>query len=115
MKHLVFTFLITLSLDVFAGNYATCLLDKAPGLQNDAAAQAAINFCMKEYPSGVNSVARGSGRGWFSYKSGSECALKKAADTHSQLAGRAIFLACNLLYDEPKLLLSDDDVFVKQK
>ncbi len=99
MKRLVFSFLFALSLDAIAGNYATCLLEKAPGLQNDAAAQAAINFCMKEYPGGVNSVARGSGKGWFSYKSGSECVLKKAADTHSQLAGRVIFLACNILYD----------------
>jgi hypothetical protein len=108
MKHLAFICLLALSLDAVAGDYATCLLKNLPGLQNEAAANAAIALCMKEYPGGVRTVEQGSGRGWLSYKSGAECAMKKAADTRSQLAGSGIYLACRLLYDEPSRELTVD-------
>lgn len=84
-----------------AGNYATCLLEHLPGMQNDAAARAAINLCASENPGGIASVAQGSGRGFLGYKSGAECAMKKAAETHSQIAGNGIYMACRKLYDEP--------------
>lgn len=98
-----------------AGNYATCLLKNLPGLQNESAARAAINLCMSEYPGGINSVAQGDGRGFLGYKSGAECAMKKAGDTRSQLAGNGIYMACRRLYDEPKDLLSDREVFGNQR
>lgn len=86
----------------WAGNYATCLLKHMPGLNNDAAAQAAINLCMGEFPNGMTNVSQGEGRGFLSYNSGAECALKKGGETHSQMAGRAILMACNRLYNEPQ-------------
>lgn len=84
----------------FAGNYATCLLKNLPGLQNDAAAHAASRMCMAEYPEGMLGVRKGSGRGLFSYSSGAECAMKKAGETRSPVAGSGIYVACNKLYDE---------------
>lgn len=101
MKRLALTLLLTATYPAVAGDYATCLLKNLPGLQNEAAANAAIALCMKEYPGGLMSVEKGSGRGWFAYKSGDECAMKKAADTRSQVAGQGIYLACKALYDEP--------------
>ncbi len=101
-----------------AGNYATCLLKYMPGLNNEAAAQAAISLCMKESPGGFSSVQQGEGRGFMSYGSGAECALKKGGETRSQVAGRAILLACNKLYDEPnpfdKFRYSDEAVGIKK-
>lgn len=98
---LFFVLSVFLSASVHAANYATCLLDKAPGLQNDAAAMAAYQVCRNLYPETFLGVEQGSGRGWLSYKSGAECALKKAADTSSALAGRLILMACKKLYSEP--------------
>lgn len=91
-----------------AGNYATCLLKNLPGLQNEVAARAAINLCMSEYPGGINSVPQGDGRGFLGYDSGAECAMKKAGETRSQLAGQGIYLACRRLYDSPQPNPFDD-------
>lgn len=90
----------------FAGNYATCLLKNLPGLQNEAAANAAIKLCLTEYPGGIGNVPQGDGRGFLGYKSGAECAMKKAGETRSQLAGNGIYLACRRLYDEPEIDLT---------
>ena len=94
------TLLLVLPLSAFAGNYATCLLKHLPGLQNEAAARAAINLCMTEYPGGLNGVPQGDGRGILGYKSGAECAMNKAGETRSQVAGQMIYTACRRLYDE---------------
>lgn len=85
----------------FAGNYASCLLKHLPGLQNDTAAYAARRVCLDEYPGGLDSVAQGEGKGFMSYKSGAECAMKKASNTRSNAAGSGIFAACNKLYNDP--------------
>jgi hypothetical protein len=47
-------------------------------------------------------VAQGSGRGWFGYDSGDECANDKARDTDSETAVTMIGTACRKLYDDPK-------------
>jgi hypothetical protein len=101
MKHFALICFFALPFDAIGGDYATCLLKNLPGLQNEAAANAAIALCMQENPGGVSGVQKGSGRGWLSYKSGAECAMKEAADTRSQIAGSGIYLACQLLYDKP--------------
>lgn len=99
--------LICLSAFVFfsspamAGNFATCILDRMPGSQNDAATRAIMEVCRQKYPKGYEDVLQGSGIGWFGYESGAECAAKKAAKTSNTLAGRAIYIACNCLYDQP--------------
>ena len=83
----------------FAGNYATCLPDKLEGVQNDQAARSAIRLCLREHPGGLQSVEQGSGRGFFGYDSGDECALDKASDTRSNVAGYQTRIACYRLYD----------------
>ena len=104
--------LLLLPVSALAGNYATCLLKTLPRLQNEAAAHAAIKLCMSEYPGGINSVPQGDGRGFLGYKSGAECAMKKAGETRSQLAGNGIYLACRRLYDEPPIdLIWNPDTF----
>lgn len=84
-----------------AGNYATCLLDALPGLQNDNAATAAWNLCNSRYPGGLDSVTKGSGRGFFGYDSGAECALEESGQTRSNTAAYQIRLACDRLFNEP--------------
>ncbi|MDH1012319.1 hypothetical protein N5C80_26605 [Pseudomonas nicosulfuronedens] len=85
-----------------AGNFATCLLDELPGTQNDNTAGAAAQVCGSKYPARYSGVEQGSGRGFFAYESGAECALDKAKDTRSQTAAGMIRVACNRLYDDKK-------------
>ncbi len=84
-----------------ADNYATCLLDKLPGVQNDNAATAAWNLCNSKHPGGLDSVVAGSGRGLFGYESGAECALEESGQTRSNTAAYQIRLACDRLFNEP--------------
>ncbi|GGI19426.1 hypothetical protein [Oxalicibacterium faecigallinarum] len=85
----------------FAGNYATCILDKAPGTPYNAAANAVHQYCIAQYPDGYSAVVHGSGGSWLSasYKSGAECIQKKTVDTPSQRAVIMIGVACRRLYD----------------
>lgn len=92
-------FLTLLSPLALADNYATCLLDKLEGVQNDQAARSAIRLCLRAHPGGLKTVEQGSGRGFFSYDSGDECALDKASDTRSNVAGYQTRIACYRLYD----------------
>ena len=89
----------------FAANYATCILDKMPGTQNDVAASAIYQVCQSQHPAGMDGVTQGSGRGMFGFKSGPECTAKKAGDTRSNRAAVAIGVACRRLYDEPNPFL----------
>ncbi|WP_447593513.1 hypothetical protein [Aquipseudomonas campi] len=90
-----------------AGNFATCLLDELPGVQNNNAAGAAYQVCSARYPKRYAGVDQGSGRGFFGYESGAECALKHARDTKSLDAAGMIRVACNRLYDKPIGLFDD--------
>lgn len=92
---------LLLASPAMAANYATCILDKAPGIQNDTAAMAAAHSCMASHPGGIDAIQQGSGRGIFGFKSGMECIAKKAADTRSEIAAYQISLACRKLYDFP--------------
>jgi hypothetical protein len=99
--------LISLSAFIFfaspamADNFATCILDRMPKSQNDAATRAIMKVCLKKYPKGYEGIFQGSGTGWFGYDSGAECAAEKAANTSNTLAGRTIYIACKCLYDPP--------------
>lgn len=106
--YIVAVALLTLTTPALAANYATCVLDKMPGLENDTAAIAARQICLNEYVGGLAGVVAGSGRGWFSYKSGAECAYEKAKSTHSRSAAYQIRAACNRLYDEPPTPIAFD-------
>lgn len=98
-KLLITTALLTCPALASAGNYATCLLDEMPGLQNDNAAYAAVQVCTSKYPRRMDSIPQGAGRGFFSYDSGAECALDKSRDTQSRTAAYQIRLACDRLYN----------------
>lgn len=102
IKLLATAALLTLAVHAQAGNYATCLLDKLPGLENDHAASAAVEVCREKFPGGLESVPKGSGRGMFSFESGADCALSKSGDTRSRDAAYMIRASCNRLYDVPQ-------------
>lgn len=87
-----------------AANYATCILDKAPGAANDTAAQAVHQVCVSEHPGGLQAVPQGDGRGLFGFSSGADCTVKKAGDTRSNRAAQLIGVACRRLYDAPTQL-----------
>lgn len=94
----------------YAGNYATCILDKLPGTQNDMAARAALQFCAEKYPKKYEEIELGSGRGFLSYNSGAECALDNSKHTRSNGAAYAIGVACRTLYDKPNFFNQFDTV-----
>lgn len=84
-----------------AGNFATCLLDKLPGVQNDVAAHAVYQVCAAQHPGAFAAVKQGAGRGWFGYAAGADCTMKKAGETRSLRAAGLIGSACRRLYDAP--------------
>lgn len=89
-------------------NYAQCIIEKAPAVANDTAAQAVHQVCTAEHPGGLQAVPQGSGRGWFSFKSGAECIAKKAGETRSNQAAYLVGKACRRLYDEGVKLVPFD-------
>lgn len=88
------------STPAIAGNFATCILDRMPGTQNDTVAYAIMRICKEKYPGGLDSVIGGGGRGWLGFESGAECSAKKAAKTPNQRAAFIISAACRRLYDK---------------
>jgi len=87
----------------WADNFATCILDKMPGTQNDIAASAVYQVCQGKHPGLIAAVAQGSGRGMFGFDSGAECTAKKAADARSNRAAVMVGVACRKLYDKATL------------
>lgn len=100
LGHYIITAAVLLAAQAHAGNFATCILDKAPGTANDVAAQAIAQLCLSQNPGGIHAVQQGAGRGWFGFNSGAECTIKKAAETQSNRAAQFIGMACRKLYDE---------------
>lgn len=88
----------------FAGNYATCLLDKLPGVENQAATSSAVQMCQTDYPGGLTNVPQGDELGFFaSYRSGDECTLEESKGTRFVPAVQLIRSACHKLYDTRQL------------
>ena len=102
-RHQLFAVMLLIAAPAWAGNFATCILDKMPGTQNDIAAHATMQVCLSKNPGGIEAVAQGSGRGVFGFDSGAECTAKKAGDTRSQRAAVLIGIACRKLYDESEI------------
>ena len=100
MKAIALALLSLVPSVALAGNYAKCILDVVPGVQNDPAAYAAHQMCLSKFPGGLQAVKQGSGRGFFGYGSGAECTLKKAGSTRSQSGAAMISASCRKLYDE---------------
>lgn len=84
-----------------AGNFATCILDKMPGSQNQAFTGSVFNQCNSEHPGAYFAIKKGSERGFFGYKDGNACIQKMAKDTPHQIGSFAIANACRCLYNEP--------------
>lgn len=82
-------------------SYAHCILEKMPGVANDASMYAVVRACLAGHPNGYRASSRGAGKGWFSYGSPDECVLKKARATPNNQAGAMISIACHCLYREP--------------
>ncbi|MFV3385387.1 hypothetical protein ACNFCJ_08030 [Pseudomonas sp. NY15364] len=102
-KHFTIVALLAFSGLAQAGNYATCLLDKLPGVQNHGASVSAVRVCQSKYPGGLAGVEQGAGRGLFaSYDSGDECTYDKAKDTRYTGAVRVMAEACMRLYNKPQ-------------
>lgn len=100
MNKIFFFFAVIFCPLALADNFASCVLDRMPDSQNDAATYAVMQLCHQKFPEGYKDILQGTGRGWFGYNSGSECAIKKAANTTNNKAGGAIRVACNCLYDK---------------
>lgn len=96
----IFAALTLAAAPVWAADFASCILDKMPGVANDTAAQAVHQVCLSENHGGLQAVPQGSGRGIFGFKSGAECTAKKAGDTRSNQAALMVGMACRRLYDE---------------
>lgn len=103
MNRYLFGVLLTaISSAALADSFATCLLDKLPGVRNNQATWATLRHCQTEHPGGWGSVEQGEGRGLFAdYDSGDECTLDMAKETADGQAGFLIAKSCRLLYDEP--------------
>jgi hypothetical protein len=84
-----------------ADNYASCILDKMPGAQNELEVSAAYQLCKQAYPAGLGEVEQGSGRSFFSssYNNGAECMTDKTANIASRRGAMLIGAACRRLYD----------------
>lgn len=95
---LVAAALAALGSQALAADYATCLLDKLPGVKNAPAHAAALNLCAQQHPDKFFEVRRGSGRGLLGPKSPEQCTLDKARDTSWQPAAGMIMRACGCLY-----------------
>lgn len=80
-------------------NFATCILEYLPDVQNRASLISVVKMSVTKFP-GKSSIKKGSGRGLFEYKSGSECTVDKASKTHNDQAANFIVYWYNCLYDK---------------
>jgi len=54
---------LAIAAPAFAADYATCLLDKLPGVKNAPSHAAALNLCAQQHPDKFFEVRRGLGPG----------------------------------------------------
>ena len=105
----VISFTFLMPSDVRAGllgpdNFQECVLDRMPGAANNSVAYEIAGECSRKFPADAPVKKQ---TGFFAaFHSGSECTLKKAKDTQSQLAARVIQAACYTLYEPPQLDMS---------
>lgn len=104
MRALLFLCALSVSASAWA-NFPACILDDMPGAKNDIYAQHVFSACYRKYPGGNTSAealaVQGSRPGFFSFKNGAECTLKKTKDTTSPKGASIIRAACFHLYDPP--------------
>ena len=102
MKIYVAVIMVLLPSLGFCENLAKCILETMPSSNNDPATYAVMQVCYQKHPNGYAEISQGSGIGWFSYKSGAECAVEKSKETTNAKAAGAIRVACNCLYEKSK-------------
>lgn len=92
-----------------AGNFATCILERMPGVKAPQVSAAVVRACQAAHPDGLQGVAWGAGKGWFAkYQSPDECLSDKAKETALLIAVSHIRNACGVLYGKaPKPNRSD--------
>lgn len=95
--------LVVLSVPSWAGDFATCVLDKMPGSSNGATHAAVIQACGGEHPGRFFNIKKGSGRGLFGFKDGNACTIDKAKQTSFQPSAGVIAVACRCLYDKASM------------
>jgi hypothetical protein len=78
-------------------NFFECVLSRMPGAANDTVGYEIVGRCSKEFPGNIP-VKKQTGF-LATFRSGSECTLKKAKDTQSQWAANMIRSACYALYE----------------
>lgn len=102
-KHLVIIALLACPSLAMADNFAECLLDKLPGVQNRQATIAAANVCGERYPERLTGVEWGAGRGFIfsKYDSPTDCFQAKANAVQDGLAIGWIRQSCARLYGQP--------------
>lgn len=86
---------------VYAGNFATCILEMAPGTLNDAVSHAVFQECTRRYPGGYAEIDKGSGLSWIpfvGYRSPATCVINQAEKTSNHRASMMINMACHCLY-----------------
>lgn len=76
-------------------NWAECILEEVPGIQNDRAATMAAIKCNKEFSYRESIEKR---KPIFGVKTAPECVLKHGKGTVSPKAARFITAACHKLY-----------------
>lgn len=101
MRYIAAALLLTLTVPAWAGNFATCLLDKLPGTANQPTHGAVFQTCTKNYPGRYFDIKKGSGRGIFGFADGNSCVIKKAKNTPYELSSMQVAFACRCLYDSP--------------
>lgn len=111
-KLLVVAALLAAPITASAANYATCLLDKLPGVQNNQSTYAAARICRETYPERFSGVDWGSGLGLFAaYNSPDECFQENAKSVQDGLAINWIRQSCRKLYSEPPKQARAPDLF----
>jgi hypothetical protein len=78
-------------------NIYECLLDKLPGVKNDAAAIELYRVCRNEFPFDNSYVEKS--QSFFGSKTAGECVLKYAENVTSQKAAQWIQVSCYKLFD----------------
>lgn len=81
-----------------ASNIYECLLDKMPGVKNDATAVELYKICKKEFPISPEYVEKK--KTFFGVKTTSECIIKHAENVTSPKAAQWIRHSCYKLYEK---------------
>lgn len=98
VKRIALLLVFACPIAVFAGNYATCLIDKMPGSENEIFTSSVIAECSAEHTGTLYAIKKGSGLGFFGFKNAEACVQSKTKTTPNRRAAVMISRACGCLY-----------------